>query len=71
VKFVLLLAFFVSGCVSHDPAPYLEVTGEYELPPEMKGCKIYVLGGGWSSKHPVWAIVSPKGEIIPSPPYVQ
>lgn len=46
---------------SKHPADYQEVTGNYHLPPELKGCKIFVLGGQWSATNPLWVIVPPQG----------
>jgi ABC-type anion transport system duplicated permease subunit len=44
-----------------NPADYQEVTSNYHLPPELKGCKIFVLGGQWSATNPLWVIVPPQG----------
>lgn len=61
MKYLILLTLFFAGCRSSVPAPYQEVTGNYYLPPELKGCKIFVLGGQWSATNPLWVIVPPQG----------
>lgn len=62
---LILVSVFISGCFSASPTPvpYSEMTDRYQLPPEMDGYKIYVLGGGWTATYPLWVIVSPEGEV--------
>ena len=54
---VFLSIFF--GCSKSD-VDFQDVTSNYKLPPELKGAKIFVLGGGWSATKPVWVVVAPK-----------
>lgn len=62
----ILLTFLISGCSFSGRAPYTEMTDRYEMPPEMRGCKVYILGGGYTDTHPLWVVVSPEGKIISS-----
>lgn len=52
-----------SGCLSGDkqPAPYTELTQKYQLPPELKDCRIYGLAWGWSDRKPLVVIVPKDG----------
>jgi len=61
VRFLFFLIFLL-GCSEKFPAPYSDVTHKYDLPPEMKGAKIYVLGGEWSGVNPIWVVLLPEGE---------
>lgn len=63
---LLFLTLLLAGCGGSDPAPYLDRTHEYQMPPEMEGCKVYLLGGGWSTRYPLWVVVSPEGKVISS-----
>ena len=42
---IIIAAVLCSGCLSGDksPAPYTELTQKYQLPSELKDCKIYGL----------------------------
>lgn len=62
MRFIFLLIFLL-GC-SKGPATYKDMTENYELPPEMQGCKVFVLGGGYTATYPLWVIVSPEGKIL-------
>lgn len=67
MRFLLLSLIFLSGCgLSQDKAPYKDMTHRYEMPPEMRGCKVYVLGGQYTDTNPLWVIVSPDGKIFPA-----
>ena len=59
--FLIIIALLLFGCASKQASPYIDVTHEYQLPPELKDHKILVLGGGWSGKCPLWVIVAPNG----------
>lgn len=49
------------SCSAPKPAPYQDLTINYQLPPELKDHKIFVLGGGWSATNPLWVVVPPQG----------
>ena len=61
MKYLCLFVVLFAGCYAETPAPYKDVTSNYQLPPELEGHKIIVLGGGWSATNPLWVIVPPNG----------
>lgn len=61
---IFLMLFFVGCCDGSRSAPYVDKTREYQMPPELKRCKIYVLGGGWSSTYPIWVVVNERGSVL-------
>jgi hypothetical protein len=64
-NFICLISLlFISGCTSNCAAPYIEVTHQYQLPPEIKNHKIFLLGGGWSDRKALWVVVDPNGNKV-------
>jgi hypothetical protein len=61
--FLIICILLLSGCTSNCAAPYIDVTYQYQLPPELKDHKIFLLGGGWSDRKAIWVVVSPEGII--------
>jgi hypothetical protein len=61
IKYIFLTLLLMSGCTSKLPAPYIDITDRYELPPELKDSKIFLLGGGWSDRKPLFVLVPKNG----------
>lgn len=61
MKYLTLFVLLFAGCHAEKPAPYRDVTSSYQLPPELEGHKIIVLGGGWTATNPLWVVVPPTG----------
>lgn len=66
MRFLVVLAAVLLGCSFSGKAPYQDMTHRYEMPPEMQGCKVYVLGGQYTDTNPLWVIVSPDGKVLPA-----
>lgn len=61
--FGILISFIFFLGSSSRPAPYEEMTQNYEMPPGMEGCRVYVLGGGYTNTYPLWVVVRPDGSF--------
>lgn len=64
MRILFALPLLVSGCGFSEKAPYKDMTHRYEMPPEMRDCKVYVLGGEFTNTNPLWVVVSPDGEVM-------
>lgn len=63
MRFFAFALTLLSGCGFPEKAPFKDMTHRYEMPPEMRGCKVYVLGGQYSDTYPLWVVVSPDGKV--------